>query len=89
MVYGDRTNTEGMQLLRQLIEEDHLGAMEVLIISGYGTPELMRAAFKEYKVADFQDKLKFNRVEFVEQVRQILAASLNLDLKRNLLAYLP
>jgi CheY-like chemotaxis protein len=80
LVANEANNTEGLQLLGELNEEGHQGGMEIMMISAYGTKEHLREAFKQYRVADFQDKYEFDETAFGEQVRKILAASVNLDL---------
>jgi hypothetical protein len=80
MVHGDATNTEGLQLVSELKQDVHRGGMEVVLISAYANKSRLREAFKEFKVADFQDKFEFDQKAFVFEVSKILAESVNLDL---------
>jgi CheY-like chemotaxis protein len=80
MVHGDATNTEGLQLVSELKQDVHRGGMEVVLISAYANKSRLREAFKEFKVADFQDKFDFDQRAFVFEVGKILAKSVNLDL---------
>jgi CheY-like chemotaxis protein len=83
MVDGDKGNVEGMQLLDLLATMDYLGAVEIIMLSAYGTKAQMRAAFRRYRVADFQSKTDFSAREFTEMVRQTFEEKIkvNLDLQ--------
>ncbi|HLI91438.1 MAG TPA: response regulator [Ktedonobacteraceae bacterium] len=76
---SDSSNTEGIELLRELGERGLGEATAVIILSAYGTQEQMRLAFKDYKVADFLSKNNFSRSLFLQSVRQVF-----LDLHINL-----
>jgi DNA-binding response OmpR family regulator len=70
LVDSDPTNTEGIDLLRELDERGLSEATSVIILSAHGTPEQMRLAFKDYKVADFLSKNNFTKSLFLEIVQQ-------------------
>lgn len=80
---GDQSNSEGMNLLGQLDEAGLAAAMEVIMLSAFGTKDQMRKAFARHKVADFLSKDDFDNVEFLKQVREIFAhvSRINLDLE--------
>lgn len=82
MLPGDGSNEEGMVLLGELDEDNLLGAMEVIVLTGYETVARLRKAFKRYKVADFLLKDEFDPTDFVSQVEQTFTdeVHINLDL---------
>lgn len=81
LVDGDPENEDGMQLLKALFDELDLGgAVEAIILSAYGTREQMREAFREYDVADFIDKQDFDNIDFAEQVNEIFAERVRINL---------
>lgn len=59
MQEGDTTDSQGLALLKELSERGLTEALQVIILSAYGTNERVRQAFKEYKVADFLEKTDF------------------------------
>lgn len=76
----DHDNIEGINLLQEL---DNLGlseATKVIMLSAYGTEEQMRAAFREYKVADFLSKNKFTKKVFLESVQWVFSEQVNINL---------
>jgi CheY-like chemotaxis protein len=86
MLPGVGSDEMGMVLLGELDEANLLGAMEVIVVSAYGTLERMRKVFTQYKVADFQPKEDFDPPVFVSQVKQMFVdedrvrINLNLDI---------
>jgi CheY-like chemotaxis protein len=80
---ADASNAEGIDLLRELDERGLSEATKVIILSAYGTQERMRLAFKDYKVADFLSKHKFNNQVFLESVQQVFAADVSINLALN------
>lgn len=84
MLPGDGSDERGMVLLGTLDAANLLGAMDVIVVSAYGTMERMRKVFKQYKVSDFQPKEDFDPPAFVAQVRQMFVdkdkARINLNL---------
>jgi DNA-binding response OmpR family regulator len=79
----DQSNVEGMELLQELDRFSLAGALEVIMLSAYGTKEQMREAFNQFRVADFIDKQEFDNLEFLEKVRQTFdnGICINLDLE--------
>lgn len=69
----DGSNDDGFQLLRQLNEGGFLGAMRVVILTGFGTRAQMREAFMLHGASDFLNKMDFDSDLFVRQVQQIIA----------------
>jgi CheY-like chemotaxis protein len=77
---GDPEDYGGLLLLRQLAERGLLGAMDVMIISAYGSREALRDAFK-HGVADFLDKFEFDESELVKTVTRLTAERVYLGLE--------
>ncbi len=84
MIPGDMKDDKGLVFLGKLGDINLLGAMEIIVLSNYGTQEQMRRAFTKYKVADFQSKDDFflDPLAFVAQVNQTFneKVRVNLDL---------
>lgn len=78
MEESDQDNVEGMELLRELNE--HGEAMKIMVLSGHGTVEQMREAFRDYKVADFLTKDDFDNQVFSQRVTQILTDEARVNL---------
>lgn len=81
---ADQSNIEGISLLRELDNRGLSEAMRVTMLSAYGTEEQMRAAFREYKVADFLSKNKFTKQVFLESVRWVFSEQVNINLGLNI-----
>ncbi len=78
---SDPSNTEGIDLLRELDKRGLSEATAVVILSAYGTQEQMRIAFKDFKVADFLSKDHFTKPIFLESVQQVFSTmQINLGL---------
>ncbi len=71
---------DGITLLRELDKQGLSEAAKVIMLSAYGTKELMRTSFREYKVVDFLSKDEFNNQEFLEIVRQVFAQKVDINL---------
>lgn len=71
---------DGIALLRELDKQGLSEATKVIMLSAYGTNELMRTSFREYKVADFLSKDDFNNQEFLGIVRQVFDQKVNVNL---------
>lgn len=80
LVDSDPSNTEGIDLLRELDQRGLSRATAIIILSAYGTLEHMRRAFKDYEVADFLEKDKFNPQVFLESVKQVFAQKVKINL---------
>ncbi len=80
---SDESDVEGMNLLKELYENGFTSAVQIIMLSAYGTSQQMRDSFRRYLVADFQAKDEFNRDEFIRAVNDIFAkrAEINLDLQ--------
>jgi len=70
---SDPSNTEGIELLRELDKQGLTESTAVIILSAYGTQEQMYLAFKDYKVADFLSKNHFRKALFLESVQQVFS----------------
>lgn len=70
LVDWDETNEQGMQLLRELDEISDLNGTQSVIITGYGTKDRMREAFRDHQVVDFIEKQRFDPEEFRTIVRR-------------------
>ena len=77
---ADQSNTRGLDLLHELDERGLSEATKVVMLSGHGTQEQMRTAFREFKVADFLSKDKFNNRVFLENVQQVFSNEVNVNL---------
>lgn len=76
-----QSNIDGINLLRELDKFGLSEATKVIMLSAYGTKELMRTSFREYKVVDFLSKDEFNNQEFLEIVRQVFSQKVNINLE--------
>lgn len=73
MEESDESNVEGMQLLRELVMDQHLGpALKIVMLSAHGTKKQMREAFNLMKVSDFISKHDYSDQMFTEQLQSIL-----------------
>jgi CheY-like chemotaxis protein len=74
MSAGTWNDEEGMQLLAQLDERGFLTTMKVMMLSGYGSEEQMRRAFRKHRVTDFMSKDDFfdKQEDFLDKVKQIV-----------------
>jgi CheY-like chemotaxis protein len=79
----DTYNVEGMEILSELGGRKLDMTMSIVMISAYGTMEQMREAFRDYDIVDFQSKLNFDLIPFVEDVKRILIekTKINLELR--------
>jgi len=68
LVETDETNEEGMRLLGEIHERG--GFTQVIMITGHGTMESQRKAFREYHAFDFFRKEQFDSEEFRQTVRE-------------------
>lgn len=80
----DPTNEEGMDLLQELTRYGVTESFQVIVLTAYGTKDLMREAFKRHGVGDFWDKQQFDEDEgaFLADVKRLLGegSEINLDL---------
>ena len=68
LVETDETNEEGMRLLGEIYQRG--GFTQVIMITGHGTMESQRKAFREYHAFDFFRKEQFDSEEFRQAVRE-------------------
>lgn len=82
LVDSDQNNFDGISLLHDLDKRGLSESTRIIILSAYGTPEQMRKAFKDYRVADFLSKSHFTRKSFLESIHQafLKEALINLEL---------
>ena len=70
LVDVDESNEDGIHLLAEICER--LPFTRVIIITGYGTMETQRKAFKHYKAFDFFSKAQFDSEEFKEAFQEAI-----------------
>jgi DNA-binding NtrC family response regulator len=68
LVETDETNEDGMHLLREIHERQTF--TKVIMITGHGTMETQRKAFREFHAFDFFRKEQFDSEEFRFAVRE-------------------
>lgn len=68
LVETDDANEDGMQLLAEI--QDHQPFTRVIMITGHGTMELQRRAFRQFHAFDFFRKEEFDSEEFRRAVRE-------------------
>jgi len=68
LVDWDEKNEQGMQLLRELDEAAQANGTRAIVITGYGTKDRMREAFRDHQVVDFIEKQRFTPKEFKMRV---------------------
>jgi SulP family sulfate permease len=68
LVETDETDEGGMHLLREIHE--HRDFVQVIMITGHGTMELQRKAFRQFHAFDFFRKEQFISEEFRGAVRE-------------------
>src|SRR5437660_7981999 len=71
LVEGDTSNTDGLKLLRELDQRNLTEAIQVIMLSSFGTKDHMRTAFRDYKVADFVSKQRLNPYDFMKDVQRV------------------
>ncbi|MGD8410457.1 MAG: response regulator [Desulfobacterales bacterium] len=68
LVDVDENNEDGIQLLAEI--RRHLPFTRVIMITGYGTMETQRKAFKQYQAFDFFSKAQFDSGEFKDAFQE-------------------
>jgi DNA-binding NtrC family response regulator len=68
LVEMDETNEDGMRLLAEI--RAHHPSTRVIMITGHGTMESQRRAFRDYHAFDFFRKEQFDSEEFRNAVRE-------------------
>ena len=70
MVDIDESNEDGVHLLAEI--RKRLSFTRVIMITGYGTMETQRKAFKQYQAFDFFSKAQFDSTEFKEAFQEAI-----------------
>lgn len=73
LVEIDETNQDGLRLLSEI--HDRQSFMRVIMITGHGTMETQRKAFREFHAFDFFRKEQFDSKEFRQGVREAVEAA--------------
>src|ERR1700694_1760543 len=81
MEESDLSNEDGLRLLHYLDEHRLTEATKVIMLSAYGNTDRMRTSFKDYKVADFLSKGRFESQAFLENVHQVFNKNMNINLE--------
>jgi len=68
LVETDESNEDGMRLLAEI--HSHQAFTRVIMITGHGTMETQRKAFREFKAFDFFRKEQFDSDEFRRAVHE-------------------
>lgn len=68
LVETDEANEDGMQLLAEI--HNRQDPTRVIMITGHGTMESQRRAFRDYRAFDFYRKEQFDSEEFRQSVRE-------------------
>jgi len=68
LVETDEANEDGLLLLSEIQDRQHF--TRVIMITGHGTMETQRRAFREFHAFDFYRKEQFDSQEFREAVRE-------------------
>jgi DNA-binding NtrC family response regulator len=66
----DETNEDGIHLLAEIRKRRSF--TRVIMITGYGTMETQRKAFKQYRAFDFFSKAQFDSEEFKEAFQEAI-----------------
>ena len=66
----DETNEDGIHLLAEI--RKRMSFTRVIMITGYGTMETQRKAFKQYQAFDFFSKAQFDSEEFKEAFQEAI-----------------
>ena len=70
LVDMDETNEDGIHLLAEI--RKRLSFTRVIMITGYGTMETQRKAFKQYQAFDFFSKAQFDSEEFRDAFQEAI-----------------
>lgn len=81
---GDTSNTDGLKLLQELDQRNLTEAIQVIMLSSYGTKDQMRMAFRDYKVADFVFKQRLNGHAFLQDVQRVFTKNVCINLNMDL-----
>jgi two-component system nitrogen regulation response regulator NtrX len=70
LVETEENNEDGMRLLAKIRKQ--LSFTRVIMITGYGTMEMQRKAFKQYQAFDFFSKAQFDSEEFKQAFQEAI-----------------
>jgi DNA-binding NtrC family response regulator len=62
LIENEKNNEDGMRLLAEI--RNQLSFTRVIMVTGYGTMETQRKAFKQFRAFDFFNKAQFDSDEF-------------------------
>jgi DNA-binding NtrC family response regulator len=68
LIETDETNEDGLRLLAEI--HNRQASTRVIMITGHGTMETQRRAFRDYRAFDFYRKEQFDSEEFRQSVRE-------------------
>jgi len=74
LVETEENNQDGMRLLAEI--RKRLSFTRVIMVTGYGTMETQRKAFKEFQAFDFFRKAQFDSDEFRRSVQDAVEQSI-------------
>ncbi|MGH2480254.1 MAG: response regulator, partial [Ktedonobacteraceae bacterium] len=78
---GTHPNIDGINFLRILDERGLSRALTIVMLSAYGNTELMRRAFYNHRVLNFLEKDNFESQRFLQNIREIFATRLQINLQ--------
>lgn len=81
----DTNNMEGLDILDYLKRIGLNNVIGKIVITGYGTQDIVRESFKFYKVDDFIPKLGprgkgFDEIDFINSVKNVFAVKFQIEL---------
>jgi CheY-like chemotaxis protein len=76
----DLSNIDGIKLLRRLYRQKVTEAIKIIMLTGHGTEQKMREAFRDYGVADFLSKSHFNRQIILEAIQRLFIKNTAINL---------
>src|SRR5205807_7975142 len=82
---ADLSNTDGIKLLQRLYHQRITEAIKIIMLSGHGTEQHMREAFRDYGVADFLSKSHFNSQVILEAVQRLFTEDAGINLGLNII----
>jgi two-component system nitrogen regulation response regulator NtrX len=80
LVETDEANEDGMQMLAEIHDQEAF--TQVIMITGHGTMERQRMAFRRFKAFDFFRKEQFDSDEFRHGVQEAVALAIRLRQER-------
>jgi ActR/RegA family two-component response regulator len=82
---GDAQDEQGMHILQDMQDMGLSEAVTTIILSGHGTTERMRTAFRDYGVVDFLSKREFDADELLTTVRKAWSDKVQVSLDLQIL----